>query len=122
MTSEPVYLRLDVVVPVFNEASTLDGSIRELRDHLAGASLGSWRITIADNASTDDTPRIAVSLAEEFAEVVSLRLEDKGRGRALKYAWANSPADVLVYVDEDLSTDLRALGPLVAPLLSGHSD
>ncbi len=51
-----------------------------------------------------------------------MHLPLKGRGRALKAVWAASPAAVLVYVDEDLSTDLAALEPLVAPLLSGHSD
>lgn len=122
MSTETTHLRLDVVVPVFNEAATLASCILELRNHLVSASLGSWRITIADNASTDQTPDVAAALAAEFDEVISLRLEEKGRGRALKFAWSQSPADVLVYVDEDLSTNLNALAPLVAPLLSGHSD
>jgi putative flippase GtrA len=50
------------------------------------------------------------------------RLPLKGRGRALKEAWGTSDATVLAYMDVDLSTDLDALLPLVAPLLSGHSD
>ena len=81
-----------------------------------------WRITIADNASTDDTASIAARLALELPGVAVLSLAEKGRGRALKRAWLESTADVVAYVDVDLSTDLRALPPLVAPLLSGHSD
>ena len=39
----------------------------------------------------------------------------KGRGRALSHVWSASDADILAYMDVDLSTDLRALLPLVAP-------
>jgi glycosyltransferase involved in cell wall biosynthesis len=115
-------LTLDVVVPVYNEQHSLESSIRVLHATLAEQFTDPWRITIADNASTDDTPRIAARLAAELPGVVLLRLDEKGRGRALKRAWLESTADVVAYVDVDLSTDLRALPPLVAPLISGHSD
>ena len=113
---------LDVVIPVYNEAADLERSVRRLRGYLLSASPFPFRITIADNASTDDTPLIAGRLAVEMPEVTAVYLADKGRGRALKYTWLNSNADVLAYMDVDLSTDLAALFPLVAPLISGHSD
>jgi putative flippase GtrA len=81
-----------------------------------------WRITIVDNASDDATWPVACRLARELPGVHALRLAEKGRGRALHAAWASSEAAVLAYMDVDLSTDLAALLPLVAPLLSGHSD
>ena len=81
-----------------------------------------WQITIADNASTDNTAAIATRLAAQLPNVVYRRLEVKGRGFALRDAWGASTAKVLAYLDVDLSTDLAALPPLVAPLLSGHSD
>jgi glycosyltransferase involved in cell wall biosynthesis len=121
MTSRAA-LSLDVVVPVYNEQSSLDRSIRVLHATLGELFDESWRITIADNASTDDTPTISRALAHELPGVAVLRLEEKGRGRALKKAWLASEADVVAYVDVDLSTDLRALPPLVASLRSGHSD
>ena len=77
---------------------------------------------IADNASTDATPAIASALARELRGVTVLRLDRKGRGLALREAWSRSDARVVCYTDVDLSTDLRGLLPLVAPLLSGHSD
>lgn len=113
---------LDVVVPVYNEQATLETSIRHLHAYLTDAVRYGWRITIADNASTDHTPALADALAAELPQVVAVHLPLKGRGRALKQVWGSSPAEVLVYLDEDLSTDLAALPPLVAPLLSGHSD
>ncbi|WP_308167766.1 glycosyltransferase family 2 protein [Catellatospora tritici] len=113
---------LDVVVPVYNEQTDLGPSVRRLHDYLRATVPYRFRITIADNASTDATPAVASALAAEFAEVTVVRLEQKGRGRALRHVWSHSDAAVLAYLDVDLSTDLAALPPLIAPLLSGHSD
>ena len=113
---------LDIVVPVYNEEFDLPRSVARLHDYLSSQVPMSFRITIADNASTDATAAIADGLAARFAQVRAVHLPDKGRGRALKAVWLESDADVLVYMDVDLSTDLSALLPLVAPLVSGHSD
>ena len=107
---------------MYDEEAALDGSIRRLHRFLSAEFPFSWRIVVADNASTDATPVIARRLVAELPGVELLRLEGKGRGRALREAWSASPARVVCYMDVDLSTDLRALLPLVAPLLSGHSD
>jgi putative flippase GtrA len=113
---------LDVVVPVYNEEIDLEPCVRRLHSYLRAEFPYPFRITIADNASTDSTAEMARMLAESLPEVASVRLAEKGRGRALKYAWTHSDAAVLAYMDVDLSTDLAALLPLVAPLISGHSD
>lgn len=118
-TTEPV---LDVVVPVFNEETGLEPSVRRLHAHLRETFPYPFHITVADNASTDATPLIAARLAAELPEVRWTRLAEKGRGRALRTAWSASRAPVLAYLDVDLSTELNALLPLVAPLISGHSD
>ena len=113
---------IDVVVPVYNEQGSLEASIRRLHRFLNDRLPFAWRIVIADNASTDATPAIAAALALELAHVEVLRLAAKGRGRALRAAWSRTDADVRCYMDVDLSTDLRALLPLIAGLVSGHSD
>jgi putative flippase GtrA len=113
---------LDVVVPVYNEESDLEPSVRRLHAYLTAEFPYPFRITIADNASVDATPAIATRLAAQLPEVESLRMREKGRGRALRAAWTASDAQVLAYCDVDLSTDLAAFLPLVAPLISGHSD
>src|SRR6187399_1989538 len=115
-------LDVEIVVPVFNEEAALERSVLRLHRFLSESFPFSWRIVIADNASTDATPAIAGRLSDTLPGVESLRLERKGRGRALRAAWATSEARVVAYMDVDLSTDLRGLLPLVAPLLSGHSD
>ncbi|WP_374774742.1 bifunctional glycosyltransferase family 2/GtrA family protein [Streptomyces sp. NBC_01310] len=116
---EPV---LDVVIPVFNEEKDLGPCVRRLHEHLSRTFPYTFRITVADNASTDRTPEVAAGLAAALDGVRSTRLEEKGRGRALRTVWGGSEAPVLAYMDVDLSTDLNALLPLVAPLISGHSD
>ena len=113
---------VDVVVPVHNEETDLEPNVRRLHAYLEGTFPLTARITIADNASTDDTWEIAQRLAADLPGVRAVRLEAKGRGRALRRVWEESDASVLAYMDVDLSTDLAGLLPLVAPLISGHSD
>jgi putative flippase GtrA len=123
MTSDPrVTVALDVVVPVYNEQADLEPAVRRLHEYLSTRVPLTFRITIADNASTDQTAAIADRLADELPAVTAVHLAEKGRGRALKLVWSHSDAGVLAYMDVDLSTDLAALLPLVAPLISGHSD
>src|SRR6201995_3844566 len=113
---------LDIVIPVYNEEHDLPGGVRRLHQFLATEVPYPSRITIADNASTDSTLAVAQELAGELSDVDVIHLDQKGRGGALYTAWMASDADVVAYMDVDLSTDLKALMPLVAPLISGHSD
>lgn len=113
---------LDVTIPVFNEEADLEACIRRLSAYLAEYSPYTFSITVADNASTDRTLIIAERLARELPPVRVVHLDRKGRGNALRRVWAEPAAEVLVYMDVDLSTDLAALHPLIAPLVTGHSD
>ena len=114
--------QLEIVVPVYNEAQQLAASITSLRAFLDRSFPLTTVVTVADNASTDDTWTIASGLAASLPGVQALRLDQKGRGRALRAAWTASRSPVVAYMDVDLATGLEALLPLVAPLLTGHSD
>ena len=113
---------VEIVVPVHNEEHVLEASIRRLHGYLAASFPFPFRITVADNASTDATWPLALRLAARLPHVRAVHLDQKGRGRALRQVWGASDADVVAYMDVDLSTGLEALLPLVAPLVSGHSD
>jgi putative flippase GtrA len=113
---------VEIVIPVRNEERDLALSVRRLDAYLRESCPFTTRITIADNGSTDGTWAQAVALAGELSSVHAARLERPGRGGALRTIWSASDADVVAYMDVDLSTDLNALLPLVAPLVSGHSD
>ena len=113
---------VEIVIPVHNEEAGLELSIRRLHSYLEERFPLSWLVTIADNASTDHTWGRACRLAHELDGVRAVHLDESGRGRALRAVWSVSSAPVVAYMDVDLSTDLDALLPLVAPLVTGHSD
>ena len=110
------------MIPVRNEERDLAPSVRRLDAYLRETFPFTTRITIADNGSTDGTWQEAQALAGELSWVRAVRLERPGRGGALRSIWPASDADICAYMDVDLSTGLNALLPLLAPLLSGHSD
>lgn len=106
---------LDVVIPVLNEARALADSVNALAAFLSNnLNDYEWAVVVADNGSTDATPSICQSLSEQDSRVRHVRLEQRGRGRALKRAWAESNADIVAYMDVDLSTDLSALPQTIA--------
>jgi len=113
---------VEIVVPVHNEEHSLALSVRRLRSYLDQSFPFASVVTVVDNGSTDDTSIVAARLATEIDGVRAVRLVGKGRGRAVRAVWSTSTAEVVAYMDVDLSTSLDALLPLVAPLLSGHSD
>ena len=107
--------KLDIVLPGLNEEKGLEAAVVRLRDFMS-ERMGEYdrRITIADNGSADATPRIGRALSAEYEDVFYTRLERRGRGRALKRAWSESGADIVGYMDMDLSTDLNALPALIS--------
>ncbi len=105
---------LDVVIPVLNEEEGLHSSVTTLHQFLSSRlEEYRWRVVIADNGSTDSTPQVAARLSTNLGRVAYTRLEERGRGRALKRAWLESDADMLSYMDLDLSSDLDGFPSLV---------
>jgi len=113
---------VEVVVPVYNEERALRKNLTLLLDYLREEFPFSFGVVIADNASTDATWQVARELEAEHPELSAIHVERKGRGLALRTAWLSSRADVVAYMDVDLSTNMTSFLPLVAPLLSGHSE
>ena len=113
---------VELVLPVYNEEHALVPNVEILVDYLRREFPFDWLVTIADNASVDETPLVAARLAARYDQVQSVRLERQGRGFALRNAWLASSADIVAYMDVDLSTNLSSFLPLVAPLVSGHSE
>ncbi|MBI2846149.1 MAG: glycosyltransferase family 2 protein, partial [Chloroflexi bacterium] len=110
---------VSVVIPAYNEEAQLEKSISTLVAFLQTSLQNPWQVTIADNASRDGTPEVGQRLAKTPG-VDYLRLERKGRGYALRQAWSRSQADILCYMDVDLSTNLSAFPPMVEALHSGN--
>jgi glycosyltransferase involved in cell wall biosynthesis len=113
---------INITIPVFNEETSLATNVHRLLEFLQGKYANRFELVIIDNASTDGTLAIARDLQRYNSRVQVLHLDLKGRGRALKKAWLESRADILSYMDVDLSTDLGCFPPLIEPLESGRAD
>jgi glycosyltransferase involved in cell wall biosynthesis len=114
-------ISVDVVIPVLNEAHVLEKSVSTVREFLRDNLKYQWKVIIVDNGSTDGTSDVARKLTERFSDLELICLDVKGRGRALREAWQRSSADVVLYTDVDLSTELAALPKLVdALVLEGY--
>jgi len=115
--------KIDVVIPVYNEERALPGSIAKTLAFLDGHPQHTWRVLVADNASVDRTREVAQGLEAQYpGRVTYLHIPVKGRGIALRTAWLTSDADVAMYMDVDLSTDLEHIPALVDPIAAGEAD
>ena len=111
---------VDIVLPVYNEEEALPRNIMILTDFLKKHLRNPWQVVIADNASTDYTRAVSEMLRRKYPGVNYLYLPQRGRGRALRAAWLDSTADIVSYMDVDLSTDLVHLPQLIEALESGY--
>ena len=122
--SESTAYRLDVVIPVLNEAHVLEKSVETvrafMREHFSRDC--TWKVVVVDNGSSDGTDRVARGLVDRHGDVQFLQLPQRGRGRALRHAWTQSDADIVAYTDVDLSTELAALPVLVESIRQGTHD
>lgn len=113
-------IRIDIVVPVLNEAHVLERSIKTLTAFLTRQVPFDWRVVIAENGSTDGTEAVARRLESEIPGIDLMVIGQRGRGRALRAAWGRPGADIFCYTDVDLSTELEAFPKLFAALLEGY--
>lgn len=120
--NSPLSNLTEIAIPIYNEEKVLARSVRRLREYLDRNFPYPYLITIADNGSTDRSWEIATRLADELPDVRAVRVPVKGRGGAVRHVWGRSTATVVAYMDVDLSIDLDAFAPLVAAVMSGHSD
>lgn len=110
-------------LPARNAERTLAANVEALREcFVCWEPADTFEILVVSNGSHDGTVKVAKALAGRFADVQVLELCERGRGRDLRQAWLGSEADVLVYMDVDLSTDLTHLPELVRAVASGESD
>jgi glycosyltransferase involved in cell wall biosynthesis len=107
---------VDIVIPVLNEEVALPICLGKIYAFVGQYPDRDWRVVVADNGSTDRTTELANELSNKYPHLTVSRLDQRGRGRALKKAWTESDADVRLYMDVDLSTDLKSLPPLVAAI------
>jgi len=113
-------LKIDFVIPIYNEEKVLENSICKLRKYLVDNVKNNWLIVIVDNGSSDKSLEIAKNLSKKHNKIDCIHIDRKGRGYALKYALENSKADICLYMDVDLSTELSAIQEAVLSMKKGY--
>ena len=114
---------IDIVVPLYNEEKELAKSVETMIDFLSVTRFPyPYKITLANNESTDGSWRICQELARIYPLVRALDVGGKGKGLAIRTAWSKSDADVLAFMDVDLSSDLSFFKVLIEPVYSGVAD
>ncbi|MDO9445966.1 MAG: glycosyltransferase family 2 protein [Dehalococcoidia bacterium] len=114
---------VDLVIPCYNEEHVLASSVERVLAFADAHPEHQWRVVVANNASTDGTLEVARGLEGRFpGRVAALDIPVKGRGIALRTAWLTTEADVMAYMDVDLSTDLAHLPAMVDPIAAGEVD
>lgn len=111
-----------IVLPTYNEELVIkENTLKVFRFCQEKFKNYDWQILIADNGSSDRTPKIAEELAKSYPQILFFHIPDKGRGYALKKAWGNEyPADFYAYMDADLSSDLNAFPLLIESIENGY--
>lgn len=110
-------MKINITLPCYNEEKILRNNLIKLLNFLKkNLTADEWQIVIADNLSTDQTAKIAKELSENYSQIKYLRLNQKGKGLAISEGWKKMPADIYVFMDADLATDLKALPKLIEPL------
>jgi glycosyltransferase involved in cell wall biosynthesis len=115
-------MSVTLVIFVFNEERRLPIGMASLIPFLLEHLNCNWEVVIADNGSTDKTFEIGCAEQYRHSNVRAVHFDKRGRGNAIKRAWLSSSADILSYMDVDLSTDLSAYPALIAGLRSGKYD
>jgi len=113
--------KLLVVIPAYNEEEILESNIQKLHSHLKSTVKNyDWRIIISDNLSSDKTLEISKELSNKYKEVSVQHMEDRMKSRAIRKVWLSEEADIYMYMDADLSTDINHVKDLLKGIEAGN--
>ena len=111
-------IRLSIIMPIYNEAATVESSIMRVRRVRMPMEL-----VCVDDGSTDGTPEILRRLhGEGVIEVLALQEKNAGKGAAVRKGIEAATGDIIVIQDADLEYDPNDLPDLLEPILDGRAD
>ena len=113
---------INIIIPLYNEGKIIAKTIETLIHFLAQSGFPyEYVITLANNASTDNSLMVCEELTRKFRQVRILDLTGKGKGRAIRAAWTTAEAEILTFMDADLSSDLSFFRSLIdAVVVEGY--
>jgi glycosyltransferase involved in cell wall biosynthesis len=111
-------MRVSVVMPVFNEAKTVEQAVERVM-----ASPIDKELVIIDDGSSDGTPAKLAELKQRWPQIVLIIQEENGgKGAALRAGFAAATGDIIVVQDADLEYDPQDYPRLIAPIEKGQAD
>jgi glycosyltransferase involved in cell wall biosynthesis len=113
-------MKLSVIIPVYNEAATLEALTRRVADVETGLEK---ELVLVDDCSQDGTREVMKQLEERHPDWKFARHEqNRGKGAALRTGFERATGDLVLIQDADLEYDPREYPRLLAPILEGHAD
>ena len=113
----PPEVRLSVVIPVYNEKDTVGQIVRRVQDVPIAKE-----IILVDDASTDGTRELLQSMEGQPDLRVFYHSRNRGKGAALRTAFAHAVGDIVVIQDADLEYDPAQYPQLIQPIVEGVAD
>lgn len=113
-------MKIVIAVPAYNEGKIIEANILKLAEFAGQKIKDEWVVVVADNASLDNTAEIVKRMALKFLPIKYLFVPEKGKGHAIKAAWESELADIYIFMDADLSTDISALPELIEKIKAGN--
>lgn len=118
MSSDSGRVDLSIVMPAFNEEQRLPCAIQAVSSYLGAAGVRA-EVLIVQNGSSDRTQEIADAAAGADGRFRVLRLDQRGKGRAVRAGMLASQGQVVVLCDADFSMPVEEIGLLAEAIKAG---
>jgi len=116
-------MKINITIPCHNEGIILHENIIKLFTFLKqDLTNDQWEIIISDNNSSDNTLEVAKKLSNDFNEIKYITTTKQGKGMAIKYGWEKHDADIYIFMDADLSTEITAIPDLIDAIKKENYD
>ncbi|MBI4652910.1 glycosyltransferase [Candidatus Kuenenbacteria bacterium] len=115
---------IEFCVPVHNEEKILKNNILKLLNYCHNQNFNfDWKIVLINNGSQDNSEKICQELFNQYSQKIKIEnIKQSGKGRALKFYWQKSKADIVIYMDIDLAVSLDNIPNLIEPIVQENYD
>lgn len=110
---------LSIVIPAYNEEARILLTLAQVTHYLESQPFP-WEVVVANDGSTDDTPRLAEEFARSHSQVSLLNLPHRGKGGAVRSGMLHARGQRRFLCDADLSMPIDQLDRFLTPEMAGY--